>query len=449
MVNRFLLLILLNSFSGFLFAQTLELLKPSRTEIITPSHKNSFNDNGQCKERKQGGNARMVNGYQVFDASMDGNRQVDPQIAVGGNYILHATNSGLIIYTKNGEFVQGVSQKCFKDGIDPKLFFDAHNQVFGFDLWVYWDSAKIKPINISVSETNDPRGAWNTYSVPAPKGVDGGGIGYSRKWIGYSFPGGIEKTIVLKTADAKAGRPAPVYHFTGSLGHPVYGQDATDDLYFFAIEEDKFVIRKVTEAPDGSPVCIVVSSEKHQLKYIDRPPQSPQYNTQQKVSSGDRNPKNLVLQNGSIWFSQAVSCEGRTAVQWHQVNAKDGKIIQSGLIKSDTTNYIQTTLAVNKDNDVMIGFQETNANMFISPRFAYRKGKDKLGTVREIVSAGEGSGATDGTSWGDYSGTVVDGDNQSDMWTIQSVANAKGRGETVIVKLPAENKKAKKKKSAK
>lgn len=422
--------------------------RPSRVEIINPIHKTSFNNNGSCPERKQGGNPRMVNGYLVFDGSMDGNRQVDPQIAVGGGYVLHGTNNGLVIYNKKGEYQQGISQKCFSNGIDPKLFFDAHNQVFGFDLWVYWDSAKIKPVNISVSETNDPRAAWNTYPVPAPKGVDGGGIGYSKKWIGYSFPGGEERTFLLKTADAKSGKPAAIYHFSGSLGHPVYGQDNMDDIYFFDIERDKFLIRRVTEAPDGTPVCILVSSKPHNLKYINQPPQSPQFNTQQKVSSGDRNPKNLVLQSGSIWFSQAVNCEGRAAVQWHQVDATNGNILQTGLIKSDTTNFIQTTLAVNKNKDVLIGFQEANANMFVSPRFAYRKATDLAGSIREIISVGEGKGAADGVAWGDYSGSVIDGDNQLDLWTIQSCANEKGRGETVIVQLPAKKIKAKKKKKS-
>jgi hypothetical protein len=53
-----------------------------------------------------------------------------------------------------------------------------------------------------------------------------------------------------------------------------------------------------------------------------------------------------------------------------------------------------------------------------------------------MISAGEGTGAADGVAWGDYSGSIVDGDNLLDMWTIQSIANDKGKGETVIVKVP-------------
>ncbi len=418
---------------------------PSRTEQITPIRKTSFNNENQCPERKQGGNPKTISGYQVFNGSMDGNRQVDPQIAVGGGYVLHGTNGGLVVYDKKGNYLQGVSQKCFNDGIDPKMFFDIHNKVFVFDLWWYYDKAKIKPINISVSETSNPLGAWNIYPIPSPDEKDGGGIGYSRKWIGYSYPGGEENTLVMRMADAKAGKPATIYHFKGSLGHPVFVQDKTDDLYFFSIEKDHFVIRKLSEDANGQPYCEVVSDKPHNLKYSNYPPQSPQKGTAQKVSSGDRNPKNLVYQNGSIWFSQAVNCEGRAAVQWHQVKASDGSILQTGLIKSDTTTYIQTTLAVNQRNDVLIGFQEVNDRSFISPRFTYRLSGDAPGTVRPITSVGEGRGAADGVAWGDYSGTMIDGDNLLDLWTIQSEANEKGRGETVIVKVPFDGKKKKNK----
>lgn len=413
---------------------------PSNKEVVTPIHKVDFNNGNTCPVRQQGGNPQMINGYQVFNGSMDGYRQVDPQIAVGGGYVMEGSNSGLLIFNKKGEFVQGVSQKCFNNGIDPKLFFDVHNKVFVFDLWWYYDKDKKKPVNISVSETSNPTGSWNIYPISRTAEVDGGGIGYSKKWIGYSYPGGEENTFIMKTADAIAGKPAIIYHFKGSLGHPVFTQDAIDDLYFFDINDGQFIIRKISEDANGEPYATVVASTAHKLKYIDYPPQSPQKGTEQKVSSGDRNPKNLVYQGGSIWFSQAVMCNNHSAVQWHQIDAAKGEIIQTGLISNDTTNYIQTTVAVNKNNDLLIGFQEVNKNSYISPRFAYRKAKDPAGTIREIVRVGEGKGATDGTSWGDYSGSIVDGDNLLDMWTIQSIANEKGKGETVIVKIPFINK---------
>jgi hypothetical protein len=417
-------------------ADPASVIKHWRDEIITPIRNETFNKNGKAKERKQGGNPRVVNGISVFDGSMDGDRQVDPQIAVGNGFILHGTNGGLIIYDKKGTFIQGVPQSEFNNGIDPKLFFDHHNRVFAFDLWNPWDKEKKKPVNVSVSETADPKGAWNTYPVPAPKGVDGGGIGHSRMWLGYSFPGGPERTFVMKMAEVKSGKPATVYHFDGHLGHPVNTQDAIDELHFVDLTDKEIVITRVADGGAGTPVVSSVARKPHGFKNFGWPPQSPQKGTDQKTSSGDRNPKNLVVQGGCIWFSQAVNVDGRSGIQWHQVKL-DGTFVQSGLIAHPANSYIQTTIAVNKANDVLIGFQETGPDMFISPRCTIRRAGDAPGTTRKIVSLGEGKGATDGVSWGDYSGSVVDGDNLADFWTIQSITDEKGKGDTVIARIPA------------
>ena len=407
---------------------------PVRTEVVVPLKKTEFR-NIHCKQRKQGGNPKVINGYLQFNGSMDGNRQVDPQIAVGGGFVFHGSNSGLVIYDKEGNFLDGVPQSCFNKGIDPKLFYDVHNKVFGFDLWNPWDEEEKKPVNIAVSETSDPRGAWNIYPVSVPEGVDGGGIGFSKKWIGYSFPGGENKTFIMKMEQAKEGKTASVYHFKGSLGSPVFTQDDIDDLYFFKIDKSNFIITRVTENEKGIPISEVVSRKPHGLEYVDYPPKSPQKGTDQLTSSGDRNPKNIILQNGFIWFSQAINYKGNSAVQWHQIKL-DGTIIQTGLIKNKRSNYIQTTIGVNKNNDVLIGFQEVNKDMYISPRMAFRYASDKPGTTRGVIRLGEGKGATDGMAWGDYSGTTIDGDNLMDLWTIQSIASSQGRGETIIVKVP-------------
>ena len=297
--------------------------------------------------------------------------------------------------------------------------------------------AKKKPVNISISQTSDPRRAWNTYPVPAPHGRDGGGIGYSKKWIGYTFPGGRERTFILKMAEAKAGKPATVCHFVGSFGHPVLTQDDIEDLYFFKIAGPNFVISRVTDSGDGTPMVVQVASKPHHLKYTGWPPASPQKGTSQKTASGDRNPKNIVLQSGCLWFSHTINCNGRAAVQWHQVKL-DGSIVQTGLISDPQSSFIQTTIAVNKNNDVLVGFQETSPEMFISPRLAFRRAKDPLGQLRPMVKLGEGKAATHGTAWGDYSGSVVDGDNLLDLWTVQSIADKDGRGDTVIARVPFE-----------
>jgi len=407
---------------------------PVRVEPIEPTRIASLHDKVKA-QRKQNGSPRRLNGFLVFDGASDGNRQVDPQIAVGPKHVVHATNSGFTIFDKDGNYIDGVSQRGFEGGIDPKLHYDINNKVFLFDLWVYWDKPKRKPVHLSISETDDPTKAWNTYSISIPDAVDGGAIGYSKQWIGYSFPGGASNTIVMPMAKCKSGQPANAYHFEGSLGHPVATQDDTDDLYFLKFRPKAWVITKVTTGKDGTPVAVNVVKHKHGVKYVNYPPKSPQQGTDKRTASGDRNPKNIVLQNDCLWFSQTVNCEGRAAVQWHQIKL-DGTPVQSGLISDPKRSFIQTTIAVNKREDVVVGFQETGDDMFISPRFAFRSGSDPKGSLRPTVSIGEGQGATEGGAWGDYSGSALDGGNQLDLWTVQSIAGSDGKGDTVIAKIP-------------
>ena len=405
-----------------------------RSEVVIPIRNASFNLDGSAKKWKQGGPPKTLEGKLVFEGSSDGNRQVDPQIAVGGGYVLHATNHGILIFDKKGKYVDGVPQSEFIGGIDPKMFFDVHHRRFVFNLWNPWDADKLKPVNISVAETSDPTGAWNTYQVPAPKGVDGGAIGYSQSWIGYSFPGGENRTFVFRNSAMDEGMPIVVFHFAGNLGQPAFNQDSMDDMFFVSLTDKEIMISRVGQGNTEDPVIKSVVRREHGIANMGYPPASPMRGTDAKTASGDRNPKNVVLQSGSLWFSHTVNVDGRAAVQWHQFKL-DGTKVQSGLLSHPVNSYIQTSIAVNQKSDVLVGFQETGPDMFISARCAiWRKG-DRAGTLRPFFKFAEGLAATEGGAWGDYSGSIVDGDNLRDMWTVQSVANLSGKGSTVITRV--------------
>ncbi|MBK7467605.1 MAG: hypothetical protein IPJ43_12805 [Saprospiraceae bacterium] len=123
-------LILLFPFIKILGQNSYPLIFPSSTEIVQPIHKVSFDNLRQCPKRIQGGNPKEMQGILVFSGSTDGNRQVDPQIAIGGGNVVESSNKGILIFDKKGNYINGVSQKCFNDGIDPKLYFDLHNKNF-------------------------------------------------------------------------------------------------------------------------------------------------------------------------------------------------------------------------------------------------------------------------------------------------------------------------------
>ena len=72
--------------------------------------------------------------------------------------------------------------------------------------------------------------------------------------------------------------------------------------------------------PIISPTRTEIVNLAHKNEFrnvVGYPPQTPQKATEQLTSSGDRNPKNLIVHSGCLWFSQAINHEGQSAVQWH------------------------------------------------------------------------------------------------------------------------------------
>src|SRR5262249_51827158 len=86
------------------------------------------------------------------------------------------------------------------------------------------------------------------------------------------------------------------------------------------------------------------------------------------------------------------------------------------------------SLAVNANNDVLLGFSTFSSGHFVRAAYAFRAGTDTAGTMRDPVVYKDGldyySKTFSGTRnrWGDFSHTVVDPANDKDMWTVQEYA---------------------------
>lgn len=435
---RTIIFTLLFSISFYSFCQVKPILVnekiigPSSTEIIQPITRSKFRPDG-CPQRVQEGNPRIQNGNLVFDGTKDGKYQIDPQIAVGNGFVFHAANYGVILYDTLGNYIDGIEQKCIQNGIDPKAFYDIHNRVFVYNVFHYWDSLKLKPNHISVSATNDPTGAWHTYPINSSKAFDGGNIGYSKDWIAYTYPGGDEETFVLRTSDAKFGKALTVYHFPEYLGQPAFGQDSNDEVFFLKIDSTHITVSSIYDN-NGTPNRFIVCHLEHNLENFTLPPAVPQKGSNQLINPGARAPKNLVYQSGYLWFAHVINKNERAAVQWHQINLHE-QFIQSGIIYSDTSNYIHPTIAVNEYEDVLIGFQEVNKNTYVNACYAYRNNLEPDNQLSPIFTIKKGQSPINSGRWGDYSGSIIDGDDLRSFWTIQSLAGKDSTGETVITKV--------------
>lgn len=125
------------------------------------------------------------------------------------------------------------------------------------------------------------------------------------------------------------------------------------------------------------------------------------------------------------------------SVQWWQLGL-DGTIIQHGLIDDPTgvQFFSEGSIAVNQFNDVLIGYSRFSSNQFPSGNYSFRYGTDQPGSLRAdtVLKGGEAPFTLTvdflgvKVRWGDYSHTVVDPLNDTDLWTIQEYAASPTNG---------------------
>jgi hypothetical protein len=153
----------------------------------------------------------------------------------------------------------------------------------------------------------------------------------------------------------------------------------------------------------------------------------------------------VVFRNGSIWYSQTIGLPSsgytHTAVQWTRIDTA-GNFVDGGRVDDPTANssnggqwYARPSIAVNSNNDLLLGFSNFSSTQLANAGYAFRFGSDPPGTMRAPVIAKQGEDyyfkdfadpPGSGTNrWGDYSAAVVDPANDLDMWTIQEYAQTR------------------------
>jgi len=167
---------------------------------------------------------------------------------------------------------------------------------------------------------------------------------------------------------------------------------------------------------------------------------APQAGSPINISTNDNRLINAVYRNGRIWCAHSgglpakiAPVPNRTAAFWYEINpaAMPTPVVQSGVFDGGAgVHHAFPSLAVNSQNDVLIGFTRVDGSRYAEAAFAGRRGTDPPGTMTSIgvLKAGMGSytkffsGAEN--RWGDYSNTSVDPADDITMWTSQEYAAA-------------------------
>ncbi len=405
----------------------------------------------------------------------------DTQGAVGPNHLMVTLSSEVRVQNRAGGVISTVSLDGFwgtlggSNVFDPRVIFDPN-----FQRWIAASISNPATNNskllIAISQGSDPTGSWIRHAVRVDD-VDGvyasaPHIGLSRDWITIQanmldqtglFYFSSDIFTFNKTNLYAGGTPGfrRFYHFPAGLpagapldaGTPVPMVSFDDNYptnYLVANVGTLGGLGRLRLSTISGPVDDPVYNEYDQSLYVaagvnfgnpswENTPAvvdnfAPQAGTTNRIFIADARMQSVVFRNGALWAAHHVylptNAPNRVSVQWWSITP-GGTVLQHGRMDDPASakNYAYPSIAVNRYEDVLIGYTRFAANQYPSANYAFHGYQDGPGRLQSdtVLKAGEAkfTVADNGLIlWGDWSATTVDPLNDTDLWTIQQYASA-------------------------
>ena len=389
----------------------------------------------------------------------------DPEMAAGLNHVIVVVNTSIEIHEKDGTTVAGYPQTLgtFFSGVpgctglfDPNVLYDDKEDRY----FVGVDSAGTGYC-FAVSQSGDPEGAWNGYRF----GTGGlffdfphAGIGEEGIFMGANlFSGGFVRSDMwaINKADAYAGNAiTPVVEtIGGDTPQPMHAQGFPQGTWpagntHYIVNDDAF---------DGTSYGVWAWTDPFGANTLTRlgavdlnaatgvtagfPVAFPQAGSGALMQGNDWRCQDAEYRNGSLWTTHTLACNpgGGTVncVRWAEINptAEGGpSVVQAGVVASDGDFRQFPNLAVNANDDMILGYTLGSTSIFPSVAATGRLGSDPLNTVQDevLLKAGEVAySGFDGSPhrWGDYTEACHDPDGVT-MWYVGDYSEDTGLGTT-------------------
>jgi len=377
---------------------------------------------------------------------------------ISPTYCVTALNDSIVIRKRNGAFVSGVTLDGFwatfyndtPNSFDPRIHFDPYYQ-----RWILitdeFGQTNFSQFGVAVSATSDPTGTWHLYKfMPDSTGeswMDFPCVGFNQKWItvtGNYFRNvtgtGVQGAVVyvLNYASMMAGTAATYTKILQSGSFtiaPALTYDVTEPNMFgmeiYKNSTGTLRLWKIS-GPVASPTMALVGYPTTTTRWKNGGSSDfvPQVGTTDLLQAGDDRITRLVYRNHDLWCAHTVFLPNtgtvtRCSVMWWQSDTT-GVALQNGLIDDPTTPgfYSYPSIAVNANNDALIGFAYGNSSIHPCAAYALHMHTDAADSIRpfHIFRHGVSTYFEDfsGTQnrWGDFSATCVDPVNDNDFWTI-------------------------------
>jgi len=373
-------------------------------------------------------------------------------------------NSNYVIQRKSdGKVLSRVSMTSFwrrlgtHHPFDPRVLYDPYS-----DRWLV--SAANDPLLPSslilygISDTGDPQGSWHLYAIDADPAnatwADFPTLGFDQSTVAIGvnmFAAGTGtyvrgRLIVLDYASLRAGGdgdPLDISVPGGFALQPAVTYSPTETTLYIAEHVDSnSAAYRLWSFRDATLSVVGGAPKTNPLGPWGTPGPGnflPQENGR-GIDAGDSRVGNAVFRNGHVWYAQTINLPpggtgygAHSAVQWVELDTS-ATFLQGGRIEDPGAlpwngghSYAFASIAVNADDDALVGFSEFESDDFTDAAYAYRAGTDPPGTMREPITLKNGEGPYNKTRgglnrWGDYSGSQVDPSDDFSLWTIQEYA---------------------------
>lgn len=411
----------------------------------------------------------------------------DNHAAAGPNHLVNVVNTTISFHQKDGTLDNRYGLESFFSSLspltatfDPKVLYDQYEGRWVVITMEKTSGPDTSRMFVAVSDDADPNGTW--YFSEFDTAVNVSGTDYWADYPGFAVDeeavyitsnlfsfasgswGGVRVWILEKGVDAGG-----FYDSGGSLvvseldPYAGGGIDTTTQVsHMFgpspAAGVGVFLV-SYSGINDGTNEYVQVvrlddplSSPSFTQQYISLGdlealagdlPGMPQAGSSELISSNDRRALNAVWRDGYLWITMTIDPNsgvdsGQATAMWVKLdtsNLANLTLADSGTIGGEdiATGTFTTfpSIAVNADEDVVVGFSASAPTIYAGAYFATREVSDPAGFMGNSVTVKEGVDhyyrAFGGSRnrWGDYSATVVDPADGC-FWVYNQWADTRG-----------------------
>ena len=390
----------------------------------------------------------------------------DTNGAVGPAHLLVTVNFEVAVQSKTGDLLSSVSLSGFfsrlgvSDTYDPRVIYDPHSARFIIVAGAERRAAD-SAVLLAVSDNSNPLLGWSMWRFDADSAnalwVDFPNVGVTVDRLtftsnmfainGDAFQG-VNVWAIDKSTALDGGAITSTLFYVQGIGStlvPAHTFDADITAHYLINpfwSGGGILSLYMLTGSAATPEFTTSTFQPVAGTWADTLPDAPQLGTAARLQTNDARIMNAVIRNGSLWACHTAGMPAagadRCAIQWWEIDVNQespgfGQVIQSGIIDHSASGgltpgmyYYYPSIAVNKFNDVLIGFSGSSPSMYVGAFYAFRNASTPAGEIEGVVRYKAGVGIYGGGRWGDYSSASVDPADDIALWTFQEYAGSGG-----------------------